>query len=47
LAPDVAVIVAIPADRPVATPLGKTVAAGRLLEVHVAIAVMSTMLPSE
>ena len=47
LAPDVAVIVAIPSDRPVATPVGKTVAGGRLLEVHVAIAVMSTTLPSE
>ena len=46
LPPDVAVIVAIPPDRPVATPVGKTAAAG-LFEVHVAIVVMSTMLPSE
>ena len=47
LAPDVAVIVAIPADRPMATPVGKTVAVGRLLEVNVTRLLMSRLVPSE
>jgi hypothetical protein len=44
---DVAVIVAVPADWPVATPGDTTVATGRLFEVHVTRLLMSTTLLSE
>ena len=47
LAPDVAVIVAVPADWPVATPGDTTVATGRVPEVHVTRLLMSTTLLSE
>ena len=47
LAPDVAVIVAVPPDRPVATPGDTTVATARLPEVHVTRLLMSTLVPSE
>jgi hypothetical protein len=47
LPPKVAVIVAVPADRPVATPGDTTVAIGRLFEVHVTRLLMSTTLLSE
>ena len=42
LAPDVAVIVAVPPDRPVAAPGDTTVATGRLFEVQVTRLLMST-----
>ena len=47
LAPDVAVIVAVPPDRPMASPGDTTVATGRLFEVHVTRLLMSTLVPSE
>ena len=48
LVPDVAVIVAVPADSPVATPVdGRTVATGVLPEVHTAVLLMSRVVPSE
>jgi hypothetical protein len=46
LPPDVAVIVATPTDTPVAMPGDTTVATGRLLEVHAAILLRSTVVPS-
>jgi hypothetical protein len=47
LAPYVAVIVAVPPNRPVATPGDTTVATGRLFEVHVTALLMSTLVLSE
>jgi hypothetical protein len=48
LAPEVAVIVAVPADMAVVTPVvSKTVATGVLLEVQVTLSVISTVVPSE
>ena len=47
LAPNVAVIVAVPPDRPVATPGDTTVATGRLFEVHVTTLLMSKLVLSE
>ena len=45
--PDVAVIVAAPMARPVAIPGDTTVAVPMAPEVHVAILLMSTLVPSE
>ena len=45
--PDVAVIVAVPADWPVATPGDTTVATAMVPEVHVTVVLMSTVVPSE
>ena len=47
LAPDVAVIVAVPADWPVATPGDTTVATARGSEVHVTVLLMLALVPSE
>ena len=47
LPPNAAVIVAVPDDRPVATPGDRTVATGVLPEVHVTVLLMSTVVPSE
>jgi hypothetical protein len=47
LVPKVALIVAVPADRPVASPGDTTVATGRLFEVHVTRLLMPTTLLSE
>lgn len=45
--PKVAVIVETPAEAPLATPVAKIVATGRLLEVQATVLVMLTMLASE
>jgi hypothetical protein len=48
LAPEVAVIVAVPADTPVAMPVkGETVATGVLFEDQVTLSVISTVVASE
>ena len=47
LVPKVAVIVAVPADTPVATPGDTTVATAMVPEVHVTVVLMSTVVPSE
>ena len=47
LAPDVAVIVAVPADWPVATPGYTTVATASGSEVHVTVLLMLSLVPSE
>jgi hypothetical protein len=48
LPPKVAVIVAVPADTPVATPVvDRTVATGVLPEVQVTMLLMLTLVPSE
>jgi hypothetical protein len=47
LVPDVAVIVAVPADTPVATPGDATVANEVLPEVQVTLELISTVVPSE
>ena len=47
LPPEVAVIVAVPADTPVATPGDTTVATALVPELHVAILLMSRVVPSE
>ena len=47
LPPDVAVIVAVPTDRPVATPGDTTVATARVPELQVTRLLMSTLVPSE
>jgi hypothetical protein len=47
LPPDVAVIVAVPADRPVATPGDTTVATAMAPERQVTVLLMSTLVPSE
>ena len=47
LPPDVAVIVAVPTDLPVATPGDTTVATARVPELQVTRLLMSTLVPSE
>jgi len=47
LPPDVAVIVAVPVDTPVATPGDTTVATAVASEVHVAVLLMSKVVPAE
>ena len=47
LPPDVAVIVAIPTDLPVATPGDTTVATAMVPELHVTVLLMSRLVPSE
>ena len=47
LPPDVAVIVAVPTDWPVATPGDTTVATAMGSEVHVTVLLMLALVPSE
>ncbi|OGA06652.1 MAG: hypothetical protein A3H33_14530 [Betaproteobacteria bacterium RIFCSPLOWO2_02_FULL_65_20] len=47
LAPEVAVIVAVPTDTPVATPGDTTVATAMVPELHVTVLLMSRLVPSE
>ena len=47
LAPDVAVIVAVPTDPPVAMPGDTTVATAMAPELHVTVLLMSRLVPSE